>query len=134
MIPQNDNDILENEVMENQPSYTYAMDLENKRIIGNNDKLAAVKQAVYKILNTERYHTLIYSWNYGVELSSLYGKPVSFCVPEIERRIKEGLMKDDRISDVHDFTFDFPKKGVIAATFIVDSTEGTFEENKEVEI
>lgn len=134
MIPQNDNDILENEVMENQPSYTYAMDLENKRIIGNNDKLAAVKQAVYKILNTERYHTLIYSWNYGVELSSLYGKPVSFCVPEIERRIKEALIQDDRISDVHDFTFDFPKKGVIATTFIVESTEGTFEENKEVEI
>ena len=134
MIPKTDIDILDDEIMENQPSYTYAMDLTNKRIIGNNDKLAAVKQAVYKILNTERYNTLIYSWNYGVELSSLYGKPVSFCVPEIERRIKEALLQDDRIQDVHDFTFNYPRKGVIAATFIVDSKEGTFEERKEVEI
>lgn len=134
MLPQNDNDILVDEVIENQPSYTYAMDLTNKRIIGNNDKLEAVKQAVFKILNTERYHSLIYSWNYGVELSDLIGRSVSYCVPEIERRIKEALLQDDRIKDVHDFSFTFPSKGVIAVTFIVDSTEGTFEERKEVEI
>lgn len=38
------------------------------------DGMEAVKQAVYKILQTERYKYVIYDWNYGVELEDLLEK------------------------------------------------------------
>ncbi len=68
MIPKSNIDVSEIEIEENQPSLTYALDIENKRIRGKTDNIEAVKQAVYLILNTERYDCLIFSWNYGAEL------------------------------------------------------------------
>ena len=51
------------EVVE-QPSRTYYIDKENKRIIGiNDDYLKSVEQAVYLILRTERYDYAMFSWN-----------------------------------------------------------------------
>lgn len=108
-----------------QPSYTYAMNINNDNVIGNCNGLEAVKQSMYKILNTERYQTEIYSRNYGVELADLVGKPKNYCVPEIERRITEALLQDDRIKAVYDFKFTFPQKNIIHVTFRVDTTEGT---------
>ena len=58
-----------------------------------------MKQAIYKILNTERYQYVMYSWNYGIETLDLYGEPVSWGCPELESRIREALMTDDRILD-----------------------------------
>ena len=60
------------------PSKSYRMLIEDERIIGNIDQLDAVAQACYKILNTERYVHVIYSWNYGVELQELFGKPIPY--------------------------------------------------------
>lgn len=117
-----------------QPSYTYTMNLNRENVIGNCTGLDAVKQAMYKILNTERYHTQIYSRNYGSEFTDLIGKPKSYCVPEIERRIKEALLQDDRITAVYDFRFAFPKKNVVHVTFSVDSTEGKTTGEKEVSV
>ena len=52
-----------------QPNTTYQMQIEEERIQGAlTERLAAVEQAAYKILNTERYEYVIYSWNYGVDL------------------------------------------------------------------
>ena len=48
-------------------------------------KLVAVKQAVYKIIMTERYQYIMYSWNYGVELLDLFGEPVTYVCPELKR-------------------------------------------------
>ena len=50
---------------------TYKINFEEKRIIGEIDDLEAVKQAVYKILHTERFNSLLYSWDYGVEFENL---------------------------------------------------------------
>ena len=61
------------------------------------DGKEAVRQAIYLILNTERYAWLIHSWNYGVELHSLIGQDPDFCIPEIERCVREALLQDDRI-------------------------------------
>lgn len=57
-------------------SKTYKMNEDNS-VQGYTDKLNAVKQAVFKILNTERYKYIMYSWNYGVELEDLFGEPIS---------------------------------------------------------
>ena len=64
-----------------QPTHTYKMNLESNLIRGYTDGQEAMKQAIYKILNTERYQYVMYSWNYGIELLDLYGEPVSYVCP-----------------------------------------------------
>ena len=58
---------LEDEADELEATQTYLMNIESNRIRGYTDDLDAVRQAVYKILNTERYENVIYSWDYGIE-------------------------------------------------------------------
>lgn len=119
---------------ENQPSYTYKLNIESERIGGYVDGLEAYKQAIYKVLNTERYDYLIYSWNYGVELRNLIGQQIAYVIPEIEWRITEAVMADDRTISVGDFEFDTSKRGVVHVTFRAKSQLGTVTIEKDVEI
>jgi hypothetical protein len=116
------------------PSKQHRMDLERNRIFGTCDTLEAIKQTVFKILNTERYKYIIYSWNYGIELEDLFGQPIPYVCPEIERRVKEALLQDDRITAVNNFEFDFPKRGVVAVKFTVHTIFGDIEEGTVVNI
>ncbi len=132
MIP-SDNKILNEELTtEIEPSKTYKMDLDSNIINGYCDGLEAVKQAVYKILNTERYQYIIYSWNYGVEFADLFGEPVDFVCPEIERRITEALKQDDRVVSVDSFLFDVSKKHTVKVSFTVKTIFGDLNIEKEV--
>ncbi len=115
-----------------QPSLTYKMRPDTLSVCGSADQLEAVKQAVFKILQTERYKYLIYSGNYGIELNDLFGEPVSYVCPELERRITEALLWDERIESVSNFNFAFPEKGVIFVTFDVCTVFGRFSAEKEV--
>ena len=76
---------------------------------------------------------MIYSWNYGFEKKRLIGKPVDYCIPEIERSIKEALLQDDRITAVDNFQFEVNKKKVLT-TFRVVSIFGPIFTEMEVEI
>lgn len=107
-----------------QPTHTYKMNLESNLIRGYTDGQEAMKQAIYKILNTERYQYVMYSWNYGIELLDLYGEPVSYVCPELERRITEALTRDDRIQTVDNFEFNISKKGEILVTFTAHTVFG----------
>ena len=112
---------------------TYHMAEEKKEVRGALDGMDAVKQAVYKILQTERYKYVIYDWNYGVELEDLFGKAVSFVIPELQRRITEALLADDRIEAVTDFSFE-TEKGSVTAAFRVQTIWGDLEAERTVEI
>ena len=99
-------------------SNTYKMQVDADRIKGNvRTNLEAVQQAIYKALNTERRAFAIYSWNYGVELKDLFGKPVPYCMAEIPRRIEEALLVDDRIESVEDFELSHNGAGEILCKF-----------------
>lgn len=111
--------------VEEQPSYTPKLNPDTYRIEGFVDGIEAVKQAVYLILYVERYEWLIYSWNYGVELVELFGKNINFVIPEIERRFKEAIMQDDRVTNVTDFEFEH-KKGSVTVYFKVECIFGEF--------
>lgn len=116
-----------------QPSRTYKMNLnEESTVKGYTENLEAMKQAIYKILNTERYEYIMYSWNYGVELKDLFGEPTSFVCPELERRITEALTWDKRITGVTDFEFDTSKKSVVSVSFKVSTIYGDIDAEKEV--
>lgn len=99
---------------------------------GMTDELDAMRQAIYKIINTERYEYIIYSWNYGIELADLFGKPVPFVYAELPRRITEALMQDDRILSVGDFRMSYNKKGDVLAEFTVHTIYGDVDASKGV--
>lgn len=132
MIPKTSVIITDIEITE-QPSKTYKLDMDNRLITGHCDGINAVKQAVYKILGTERYQYVIYSWNYGVELQDLIGEQPSYAIPEIERRIIEALTQDIRILGVDAFSFE-RVKDKINVTFTVHTIYGDIVTEKAVEV
>lgn len=131
-------DILSTEIEEVQyPTETYKVEVrdegEEDRINGYTDDLDAIRQAIYLILNTERYAFPIYSWDYGIELVDLIGKPMPYVISEIPRRVKEALIQDDRITDVKDFTFE-KHKSKLHTTFVVITNSGDITSELEVTI
>lgn len=114
-----------------QPSQTYRIN--DEAIQGRADGLEAVRQAAYCILNTERYESILYSWNYGVELRDLFGKPMGYVKSEVKRRITEALTQDDRIQSVGAFSF-VQEGRKLAVTFTVHTVRGDFETGKEVHV
>lgn len=134
MIPSFTGYLDEDFEIESEATKAYKMDLNGNRVMGFCDDVEALKQAVFRILQTERYQFIIYSWGYGIETIDLYGMPVTYVCPELERRIEEALMMDDRITEVTDFEFDLSQKGVVHVLFKVVSIYGEFEAEREVNI
>lgn len=127
----NDFDVLEEVI---QPTKTYHMRLDTMRVQGLTDGQEAMKQAIFKVLQTERYeYPEIYSDNYGVELWDLIGQPIPYVLPEIERRITEALTWDERIESVTDFDFNVQGKKV-HVTFTAHTIYGEIAEETAVSI
>ncbi|WP_281885696.1 DUF2634 domain-containing protein [Paenibacillus sp. YYML68] len=109
-----------------RPSRTYALDFESGRISGMIDHLEAVRQAVFKILNTDRYAHAIYSTNYGHELhAGLVGADPGLFRSELMRQLREALLQDDRISAVENIEL-MGHGDEVTVTFTVISTYGSF--------
>lgn len=119
------------EIEENYIGPTRTYKIKDNRIVGFTDGKEALKQAIYLILNTERYEHLIYSDDYGSELKGLIGKDRDIAESEYKRRIKEALLQDDRINNVDNFIFKYDGDGVLIE-FTVFSIYGEFSMNKEV--
>lgn len=149
MIPNDENydDELEEDsaadfVVEAMPSLTYAMNIKDAELdehknsfVGKVDGAEAIRQAVMKILNTERYEYEIYSWDYGIELQDLYGQPILYCMSEIKARITEALLADDRIESVEDFHVQRAGKRALSVTFtVITADQEEVEIESEVEV
>ena len=117
--------------VEVQPSRTYKIDFEKKRIVGYIDEREAIKQFIVKALSTERYEYLIYSWNYGAEISKLFGQPIPYVYSELKRLITEALTQDNRIESVDAFSFS-NNKNKVHVTFTAHTIYGPVEAEKEV--
>jgi len=124
IIPSNVANIGENVEIIKQPTYTYYLDFTNNKIVRFTDGKEAMKQAIFMILQTERYAFLIYDWNYGVELEYLIGKSPLFVLSEIERRITEALLQDDRITSLSNFTVNQINDNDFVISFTANTTEG----------
>ena len=114
------------------PTKTHRMELyEGNYILGFVDSLKAMEQAIYKIIRTERYKYIIYSWSYGIELEDLFGMPVEYCVVELERRISEALLQDNRITAVNGFEFDTESERgtILIKKFIAETVFGEIQIN-----
>ena len=119
--------------VETQPSYTHKLGIEQNRVRGMTDEQDAVLQAVYLILNVERYAFPIYSRNYGSELSDLIGKPKDYAMSEIKRRITEALLQDERITSLDGWELETGRKWDTARN-TVHTIKGAESTEKEVDI
>lgn len=117
-----------------QPTRTYAVDFANGRAVGFTDGVAAMRQAVFLILNTERFKHLIFSWDYGAELNTVIGADVQLAESELKRLIREALLQDERITAVDGFVFSSKKRGELSAEFTVTTIFGALDESLEVSI
>ena len=133
MIPKTDGRLQAGITFAVQPSKTIRLEARTGRLSGLTDGLAAVQQAVYVILNVERYTYLIHPRNFGVELKTLFGKPMNWVIPEVKRRIREALLQDDRINEVDEFVL-IPDRHKLAVSFTVHSVFGDFEGATEVNV
>ncbi|HBF7885161.1 TPA: DUF2634 domain-containing protein, partial [Clostridioides difficile] len=111
----------------------FKLNIEKNRVDGICDDVEALKQTIFLILNTERYEHLIYSRNYGVELNDLIGEPISYVIPELERRITEALIQDDRIENIDNFEFQ-NIKGKVQCRFSVHTKYGNIKAEKVVSV
>lgn len=123
---------MDEEVIEKLPTKTYKV--LNGRITGWIDELSAIRQAIEKVLQTERFFYEIYTDNYGVELQHLIGQDYDLVVSELERVIKEALMVDDRIVEVRDFYLSQEAKDSMLVSFFVDTIFGTTKLEEEVSL
>lgn len=117
------------------PTKTYSLDTENNRVVGYTSGIEAMKQAIYKILATERFENIIYSWNYGIEIENYQGKLYQYIYSVLSEKITEALMQDDRITDVYDFEFTKNRKNKsLLVTFSVTTTQGNANISTEVKV
>ena len=131
MVPEQAGEMLELEIA-TQPTLTYKLDFESKRISKKIDDLDAVMQAVMKILYTERYSCVIYSGDYGVELEKLIGKDYDYIVSDIERIITEALTVDDRVTSISDLQIEKVATDAMRITFTVNTIYGSRSVTQEV--
>jgi hypothetical protein len=112
---------------------TYTYKLTSDRIQGFTDELEALQQAIYKVLNTEKYESPIYSFSYGIELENLIGKDPAYVKIEMKRRVQECLLQDERIQSVDGFTYSITGDQLLCV-FKVVSIYGDLVIEKEVTV
>jgi len=135
MLPTNGgilNEYIEMDV-ERQPSKTFKLDWDTYRMRGHVDGRDSVKQAIYRIIHTERYQYIHVSWNYGIELLDLFGEPTDFVLAVLPQRFMDAVMTDDRVTGVE--TLDLSERGrTITARFAISTIYGDFEIEREVAV
>ncbi len=119
-------------ILEREETNTTYKIADNK-IQGKVDGLEALQQAIYKVLNTEKYEYPVYSFSYGIELESLIGKEIAYVKVELKRRIRECLLQDSRIKSVDNFIFDVSGDN-LSCVFDVTSIYGETTISKEVNV
>lgn len=132
MTPQTQSKISNEIITEEMTNKTWKVDFEKNRITEKIDGIESLKQAIYFILNTVRYENIIFSFNYGNELSNIIGHDFEFIKSEAERYVKEAILADSRFKEILDF--DIQRSGVDSCSmyFKVVTNEGVISIEKEV--
>lgn len=121
---------VDEEVEVQMPTRTYK--ISNGRVNGWIDDLEAMRQAVEKILLTERFEWVIYSDNYGVEIQDLIGDDFDLIQSEIERVVSEALLADERIESVDNFDLQQTDRSSLLFSFTVLTVFGEINMEQEV--
>ncbi|XOQ49645.1 MAG: DUF2634 domain-containing protein [Eubacteriales bacterium] len=112
---------------------TQTYKVSDDKIQGITDGLTALQQTIEHMLNTERYEYPVYSLDYGFQSDDLIGKDREYVEAELQRRIRECLLTDDRITGVGNFRFAVNGDEMLC-TFDVENVYKTISLNKAVTI
>lgn len=131
MIPTSDrSDILFRQGIETETEFirTWKMHIDEMRVQGEiTDPIEAVKQMVYKQVNTEQGEYVIYP-TFGIRKKDLFFRPKLFAYTKLTHRIKEALMLDDRVKNVDEFVYHRREsvKNDLVMSFTVRTIYGAF--------
>lgn len=136
LIPAQNGEIINDITEVEQPSFTWKVNIDGNdgmdgSIAGYTEKLEALGQRIYLLLNTQRDKYKIYGeTGYGVEKDDLIGMPIPYVIPEIDRRYREAIMREEPdVLSVGNFAFylDEEDRGILTVKFTVSSIYGTLE-------
>ena len=114
-----------------QPSLSWYINKDTNRIEGTVDGLAAVRQAVEIILNTQRFRWQIYQPYSGMDWEGLIGQDAGYVGAELQRRLIDALTVDDRVTGISNYNYT-AEGDTLTATFVVNTVFGSFDESAEV--
>lgn len=115
-----------------QPDLTWNIDKKTNQITGTTTGLSAVQQAIEIILNVERFRWQIYQPYSGMQWEGLIGQDAGYVASELQRRISDALLMDDRVRGISDFAYSVNGDSLIASltvNTIYGETQNTVEVN-----
>ena len=115
MLPQTNIDLSGGIVFQDQPSLTWIADPVTNRLRGRGDGWEAVRQAVEVIVNVERFKWQIYTPNFGTDYDGLLGNEPGYVASELQRRLEDAFLPDNRILGIKNFTWSFEDTSLSAA-------------------
>ena len=115
-----------------QPSKTYRVDWEAGRVQGKLEGREAMAQAIRKLLSTERFSYLIYSWNYGTQWANLMGEDWAEAESELKRILWEALKQDPRITGLSQVSIAWADRRSCAVSLEAETIFGTVREETTV--
>ncbi len=136
LIPAQNDEIIDNiaEITEvKEPSYTWKVNIDGDdgmdgSIAGYVENLKALVQRIYLLLNTQRDKYKIYGdTGYGVEKDDLLGMPIPYVIPEIDRRYRDAIMREEPdVISVGNFAFTLHENDqrILTVKFTVTSVYG----------
>lgn len=117
----------------NEIEQTKTYSVSENKVQGFVDDVKALQQTISHMLNTEQFEYPIYTLDYGFRANDLIGKDREYIEAELQRRIRECLLTDDRITGVDNFAFSVDGDEMLC-TFDVDNIYKTISMNKAVTV
>lgn len=116
-----------------QPGRTWYIDKSTSRIRGECDGWLAVRQAVEIILNVQRFRWQIYTPYSGMDWRNLIGNDPGYVAAELQRRVRDALMMDDRVLGIRDYSYTI-SGDELRAEFTVLTVYGDIAQTMEVSL
>lgn len=104
-LPEGNGINIQDVVFESQPDLTWWRDPDTNRIVGMADGHKAVAQAVEVMLLVERFRWQIYKPFFGMQWEGLLGQNPGYVAAELQRRIREAVTIDDRVTGISNFSY-----------------------------
>lgn len=119
----------------------YAWDFDKEDFKYRNGKMyfvegnEAIKVWIWKLLRTERYRDLIFSWDYGNEIHDLIGQGFTqgFTNSEAERYVREAIDYNlsDYVTNISNLEVGIKKsKNLLSISFVANTPYGEVEYNQ----
>lgn len=130
-LPEGNGIDIQNVVFESQPDLTWWRDPDTNRIAGTADGHKAVAQAVEAMLLVERFRWQIYKPFFGMQWEGLLGQNPGYVAAELQRRIREAVAIDDRVTGISGFSYTL-SGGTMTAQVTVNTVYGPLNQTVEV--